>query len=211
MGKGNPVKVITKPVESAVKSVVHTGEKVVKEANRALHSEVGQVVATTAGAVGGAILGGPAGAAAGASLGSMASGGNTTQNILAGVGGYAGGSSSTLAGGLSSATGASAATASAIGAGLGANAAKKLPETVAGLTGQKALADAIDNQAAGAAAQEKAAAAALAQQQADAKAAAISRRRADLEGDTKTIYTTALGDVANSAQGKTRKKTVLGG
>lgn len=89
---------------------------------------------------------------------------------------------------------------------------------VGGLTGTTALKDSIDNaqasqaaQEKAAAAQEKAAAAALAQQQADAKAAAISRRRADLEGDTKTIYTTALGDVANSAQGKTRKKTVLGG
>lgn len=56
-----------------------------------------------------------------------------------------------------------------------------------------------------------AAAEALAQQQADAKAAAISRRRADLSGDTKTVYTSALGDVANTAAGKTKKKTVLGG
>ena len=82
---------------------------------------------------------------------------------------------------------------------------------VGGLTGTTALKDSINNAQASQAAQEKAATAALAQQQADAKAAAISRRRADLEGDTKTIYTTALGDVANMAQGKTRKKTVLGG
>lgn len=82
---------------------------------------------------------------------------------------------------------------------------------VGGLTGTTALKDSIDNAQAAAAAQEKAAAAALAQQQSEAKAAAISRRRADLSGDTKTIYTSALGDVANTAAGKTKKKTVLGG
>ena len=82
---------------------------------------------------------------------------------------------------------------------------------VGGLTGTTALKDSINNAQASAAAQEKAAAAALAQQQSEAKAAAISRRRADLSGDTKTIYTSALGDVANTAAGKTKKKTVLGG
>lgn len=82
---------------------------------------------------------------------------------------------------------------------------------VGGLTGTTALKDSIDNAQASAAAQEKAAADALAKQQADAKAAAISRRRADLSGDTQTIYTSALGDVANTAAGKTKKKTVLGG
>lgn len=82
---------------------------------------------------------------------------------------------------------------------------------VGGLTGTTALKDSIDNAQASAAAQEKAAADALAKQQADAKAAAISRRRADLSGDTQTIYTSALGDVANTAAGKKKKKTVLGG
>lgn len=82
---------------------------------------------------------------------------------------------------------------------------------VGGLTGTTALKDSIDNAQASAAAQEKTAAAALAQQQSEAKAAAISRRRADLSGDTKTIYTSALGDVANTAAGKIKKKTVLGG
>ena len=82
---------------------------------------------------------------------------------------------------------------------------------VGGLTGTTALKDSIDNAQASQAAQEKAAAAALAQQQSEAKAAAISRRRADLAGDTQTIYTSALGDVANTAAGKTKKKTVLGG
>nr|DAM45818.1 MAG TPA: hypothetical protein [Caudoviricetes sp.] len=82
---------------------------------------------------------------------------------------------------------------------------------VGGLTGTTALKDSIDNAQASAAAQEKTAAAALAQQQSEAKAAAISRRRADLTGDTQTIYTSALGDVANTAAGKTKKKTVLGG
>ena len=61
------------------------------------------------------------------------------------------------------------------------------------------------------AAQDKAAAEALAKQQEAAKAAAISRRRSDLTGETKTVYTSALGDVANTAAGKTKKKTVLGG
>lgn len=82
---------------------------------------------------------------------------------------------------------------------------------VGGLTGTTALKDSINNAQAAQAAQEKAAAAALAQQQSEAKAAAISRRRADLTGDTQTIYTSALGDVANTAAGKTKKKTVLGG
>ena len=82
---------------------------------------------------------------------------------------------------------------------------------VGGLTGTTALKDSINNAQASQAAQEKAAADALAKQQADAKAAAISRRRADLTGDTQTIYTSALGDVANTAAGKTKKKTVLGG
>ena len=93
---------------------------------------------------------------------------------------------------------------------------------VGGLTGTTALKDSINNTQAAQAAQEKAAAAALAQQQkaaaaalaqqqSEAKAAAISRRRADLTGDTQTIYTSALGDVANTAAGKTKKKTVLGG
>lgn len=80
-----------------------------------------------------------------------------------------------------------------------------------GLTGTTALKDSINNAQASQAAQKKAAAAALAQQQSEAKAAAISRRRADLTGDTQTIYTSALGDVANTAAGKTKKKTVLGG
>lgn len=82
---------------------------------------------------------------------------------------------------------------------------------VGGLTGTTALKDSINNAQASQAAREKAAAAALAQQQSEAKAAAISRRRADLTGDTQTIYTSALGDVANTAAGKTKKKTVLGG
>lgn len=82
---------------------------------------------------------------------------------------------------------------------------------VGGLTGTTALKDSINNAQASQAAREKAAADALAKQQADAKAAAISRRRADLSGDTQTIYTSALGDVANTAAGKTKKKTVLGG
>lgn len=82
---------------------------------------------------------------------------------------------------------------------------------IGGLTGTTALKDSINNAQASQAAQEKAAADALAKQQADAKAAAISRRRADLSGDTQTIYTSALGDVANTAAGKTKKKTVLGG
>ena len=82
---------------------------------------------------------------------------------------------------------------------------------IGGLTGTTALKDSIDNAQASQAAQEKAAADALAKQQADAKAAAISRRMADLSGDTQTIYTSALGDVANTAAGKTKKKTVLGG
>ena len=82
---------------------------------------------------------------------------------------------------------------------------------VGGLTGTTALKDSINNAQASQAAQEKAAADALAKQQADAKAAAISRRRADLSGDTQTIYTSALGDVANTEAGKTKKKTVLGG
>lgn len=82
---------------------------------------------------------------------------------------------------------------------------------VGGLTGTTALTDSLNNAQASQAAQEKAAADALAKQQADAKAAAISRRRADLSGDTQTIYTSALGDVANTAAGKTKKKTVLGG
>lgn len=88
---------------------------------------------------------------------------------------------------------------------------KVIGNIVGSLTGTTALKDSIDNAQASAAAQEKAAAAALAQQQSEAKAAAISRRRADLTGDTQTIYTSALGDVANTAAGKTKKKTVLGG
>lgn len=68
---------------------------------------------------------------------------------------------------------------------------------VGGLTGTTALKDGINNAQASQAAQEK--------------AAAISRRRADLSGDTQTIYTSALGDVANTAARKTKKKTVLGG
>lgn len=80
-----------------------------------------------------------------------------------------------------------------------------------GVTGTTALKDSIDNASASQTAQEKAAQDALAKQQEEAKAAAISRRRADAAGETKTIYTTALGDVANSASGKTKKKTVLGG
>ena len=82
---------------------------------------------------------------------------------------------------------------------------------VGGLTGTTALKDSINNAQASQAAQEKAAADALAKQQADAKAAAISRRRADLSGDTQTIYTSALGDVANTAARKKKKKIVLGG
>ena len=82
---------------------------------------------------------------------------------------------------------------------------------VGGLTGTTALKDSINNAQASQAAQDKAAADALAKQQEEAKAAAISRRRADLTGDTKTIYTSALGDVANTAAGKIKKKTVLGG
>ena len=82
---------------------------------------------------------------------------------------------------------------------------------VGGLTGTTALKDNINNAQASQAAQEKAAAAALAQQQSEAKAAAILRRRADLTGDTQTIYTSVLGDVANTAAGKIKKKTVLGG
>ena len=86
------------------------------------------------------------------------------------------------------------------------------------LTGANAIADAtnaqtaaLNAQYANQAAQEKAAQEALAKQQAEAKSAAISRRRADLSGDTQTIFTSALGDVANSALGKTKKRTVLGG
>lgn len=82
---------------------------------------------------------------------------------------------------------------------------------VGGLTGTTALKDSINNAQASQAAQEKAAAAALAQQQSEAKAAAILRRRADLTGDTQTIYTSVLGDAANTAAGKIKKKTVLGG
>lgn len=82
---------------------------------------------------------------------------------------------------------------------------------VGGLTGTTALKESLEKSSAAQAAQEKAAADALAKQQADAKAAAISRRRADLAGDTKTVFTTALGDVGGSAAGKTKKKTVLGG
>ncbi len=74
---------------------------------------------------------------------------------------------------------------------------------VGGLTGTTALKESLEKSSAAQAAQEKAAA--------DAKAAAISRRRADLAGDTKTVFTTALGDVGGSAAGKTKKKTVLGG
>lgn len=91
------------------------------------------------------------------------------------------------------------------------NAQDAVGSVVGGLTGTTALKDSINNAQASQAAQEKAAADALAKQQADAKAAAISRRRADLSGDTQTIYTSALGDVANTAAGKTKKKTVLGG
>lgn len=91
------------------------------------------------------------------------------------------------------------------------NAQDTVGNVVGGLTGTTALKDSINNAQASQAAQEKAAADALAKQQADAKAAAISRRRADLTGDTQTIYTSALGDVANTAAGKTKKKTVLGG
>lgn len=91
------------------------------------------------------------------------------------------------------------------------NAQDTVGNIVGGLTGTTALKDSINNAQASQAAQEKAAADALAKQQADAKAAAISRRRADLSGDTQTIYTSALGDVANTAAGKTKKKTVLGG
>lgn len=91
------------------------------------------------------------------------------------------------------------------------NAQDAVGNVVGGLTGTTALKDSIENAQASQAAQEKAAADALAKQQADAKAAAISRRRADLSGDTQTIYTSALGDVANTAAGKTKKKTVLGG
>lgn len=91
------------------------------------------------------------------------------------------------------------------------NAQDTVGSIVGGLTGTTALKDSINNAQAAQAAQEKAAADALAKQQADAKAAAISRRRADLAGDTKTVFTTALGDVGGSAAGKTKKKTVLGG
>lgn len=77
------------------------------------------------------------------------------------------------------------------------------------LTGTNATANAIANAQALQEAQEKAAADALAKQQEEAKSAAISRRRADLTGNTKTIYTSALGDAVNTVAGK--KKTVLGG
>lgn len=91
------------------------------------------------------------------------------------------------------------------------NAQDTVGSIVGGLTGTTALKDSINNAQAAQVAQEKAAADALAKQQEDAKAAAISRRRADLSGDTQTIYTSALGDVANTAIGKIKKKTVLGG
>ena len=161
MGKGNPIKAITKPVESAVKSVSKAVGNVIEApfnvASGVVNGDVDKVLN---------------GAAKAASMGII--------------------SYNKSGGGI-------------------VNATDIVSKVVGSLTGANAMADAINNQTASVAAQEKAAAAALAQQQADAKAAAISRRRADLEGDTKTIYTTALGDVANSAQGKTRKKTVLGG
>ncbi len=161
MGKGNPVKAITKPVESAVKSV-----------SKAVGNVIEAPFNVASGVVNGYVDKVLNGAAKAASMGTV--------------------SYNKSGGGI-------------------VNATDTVSKVVGSLTGANAMADAINNQTASAAAQEKAAAAALAQQQADAKAAAISRRRADLEGDTRTIYTTALGDVANSAQGKTRKKTVLGG
>lgn len=161
MGKGNPLKSVTKAVTSTVKSVSKAVGNVIEApfnvASGVVQGDVNKVLN---------------GAAKAASMGTVSydkSGGGVV------------------------------------------NAVDTVSNVLGSLTGANAMADAINNQTASAAAQEKAAAAALAQQQADAKAAAISRRRADLEGDTKTIYTTALGDVANSAQGKTRKKTVLGG
>lgn len=168
MGKGNPFKAITKPIESAAKSVSKAVGNVIEApfnvASGVVNGDVDKVLN---------------GAAKAASMGTV--------------------SYNKSGGGI-------------------VNATDTVSNVVGSLTGANAMADAINNQTASAAAQEKAAAAqekaaaaALAQQQADAKAAAISRRRADLEGDTRTIYTTALGDVANSAKGKTRKKTVLGG
>lgn len=205
--KKEQAKGLVKKTGKAVGSVI---EDIGHETKKALHSDIGQAVATTAGAVGGFIVGGPAGAAVGAGLGSAAGGGNTTQNLLAGVGGYFGAGSSALSGAASS-VGLSGAGSQAAAAAIGANMAQQAPKAIAGLTGQTALADAINNQSAAYTAQEKAAQEALVQQQAEAKAAAISRRRADLEGETKTVYTTALGDVANTVFGKTKKKTVLGG
>lgn len=150
MGKGNPIKSITKPVEKAVKNVVGSP---IKGVNAALKGDIMGVANAAVNA---------------ASLGTASI--NDGSGVLVD----------------------------------GAN-------IIGGLTGANALKDSLEASAAAQAAQEKAAADALAKQQADAKAAAISRRRADLAGDTKTVFTTALGDVGGSAAGKTKKKTVLGG
>lgn len=91
------------------------------------------------------------------------------------------------------------------------DATETVGNVIGGITGVNAMKDALEENNARQAAAEKAAAEAQAKQQSEAKAAAISRRRADLSGETKTIYTSALGDVANAAAGKTKKKTLLGG
>lgn len=153
MGKGNPIKAITKPVEKAVKNIVKAPEKIISgvahgDVNKALNGAVNAV-----------------------------SYGTASFNDKSGI----------------------------------VDASKVTTDLIGGLTGTNALADSINNMQASQAAQDKAAAEALAKQQEAAKAAAISRRRSDLTGETKTVYTSALGDVANTAAGKTKKKTVLGG
>lgn len=47
--------------------------------------------------------------------------------------------------------------------------------------------------------------------EANAQAKATAARRSVHANDSKTIYTTALGDIAESASGNRRKRTLLGG
>lgn len=89
--------------------------------------------------------------------------------------------------------------------------AKTTSNVLGQITGTAALTDAINDAQA---AQEAQANALIAEQKAAEETAqqkATAARRAYHASDTRTIYTTALGDVAESASGVRRKRTLLGG
>lgn len=89
--------------------------------------------------------------------------------------------------------------------------AKTTSDVLGQITGTTALTNAIEEAQA---TQEAQANALIAEQKAaeqTAKDKATAARRAYHASDTRTIYTTALGDVAESANGVRRKRTLLGG